>query len=265
MKHVFNNRPQKGSPIFLLPSLITIGAMCAGFFAIFASANGYYIKAAHLIFLAIILDSLDGRVARLTHTASPFGAQMDSLSDMVNFGIAPALIIYNWHLHSLGRIGGIVVFIYAACAALRLARFNTMIGIIDKRFFLGLPSTASAPIIVGYVWLCHSYHLNTKLYIILGLIITLFCAFSMVNNVKFYSFKEFHFHHRAKFRVLLLSFIILILLVTYPELVIYSSFVLYLIISYFLHFLNMIRNRTKSDNKKTLISSTTIKNSNDKP
>lgn len=241
MKRVFNQYPAKGSPIFLLPSLITIGAMCAGFFAIFASANGHFIRASYLIFLAMVLDSLDGRVARLTHTSSPFGAQMDSLSDMVNFGIAPAMIIYNWNLHSLGRIGGIVVFIYAACAALRLARFNTMIGILDKRYFIGLPSTASAPVVVGYVWLCSQYEFNNKFNIILGVIVTLFAAFSMVSNVKFYSFKELHFHHRARFRVLLLSLLFFILLVIYPELVIYLSFVSYAIISYIIYFIRRIK------------------------
>ncbi len=143
MKKIFPH-PQKGSPIFLLPSLITISAMCAGFFAIFASAKGHFAQAYYLILLAMLLDSLDGRVARLTHTSSPFGAQMDSLADMVSFGIAPALIIYNWHLYSLGRIGSIIVFIYAACAALRLARFNIMLSSLDNRYFMGLPSTASA-------------------------------------------------------------------------------------------------------------------------
>jgi CDP-diacylglycerol--serine O-phosphatidyltransferase len=225
-------RPPKGSPIYLLPSLFTIGAMCAGFFAIFASSNGHYVRAAYLIFLSMILDSLDGRVARLTHTSSPFGAQLDSLSDMVNFGIAPALIIYNWHLHSLGKIGSIVVFVYAACAALRLARFNTMIEVVDKRYFIGLPSTAAAPLVVGYVWLCYTYQLNSQFFVMLGAIVTVFTAFSMVSNIKFYSFKEFHFHHRARFRALLIALLLLVLLVIDPELVIYTAFVLYVIISY---------------------------------
>jgi CDP-diacylglycerol---serine O-phosphatidyltransferase len=239
-------RPPKGSPIFLLPSLLTIGAMCAGFFAIFASANGHYVRAAHLIFLSMILDSLDGRVARLTHTSSPFGAQLDSLSDMVNFGIAPALIIYNWHLHSLGKIGSIAVFVYAACAALRLARFNTMIEVVDKRFFIGLPSTAAAPVVVGYVWLCYIYQLNNKFFVIFGAFITIFIAFSMVSNIKFYSFKEFHFHHRARFSALLIALLLLVLLVIDPELVIYISFVLYVFISYLVFVFRICYNKKPS-------------------
>ena len=234
MRQVFN-QPPKGSPIFLLPSILTIGAMCAGFFAIFASDDGRFVKAAYLIFMAMILDSLDGRVARLTHTSSPFGAQLDSLSDMLNFGIAPALIIYNWNLHSLGKIGSISIFIYAACAALRLARFNTMLHVVDKRFYIGLSSTASAPIVVGYVWFCHTYNLTSNFYIWLGIFVTLFCAFSMVSNVKFYSFKEFHFHHRARFRAILIALLLVVLLVLYPELVIFMFFVLYAVISYFIY------------------------------
>jgi len=239
MKQAFH-QPQKGSPIFLVPSLITISAMCAGFFAIFASAKGHFIQAYYLILLAMILDSLDGRVARLTHTSSPFGAQMDSLSDMVNFGIAPALIIYNWNLFALGRIGGIIVFIYATCAALRLARFNIMIGTVDKRYFIGLPSTASAPIVAGYVWLCYFYNLNTKFYIILGAIVTLFSAFSMVSNIKFYSFKEFHLYQRARFRVLLIFLLFLALLAIFPLLVIYLTFVSYTIVSYIVYIIKKI-------------------------
>lgn len=225
-------QPLKGSPIYLLPSLLTLGAMCCGFFAIFQSLVGHFIMCAYLIFLAMVLDSLDGRIARLTKTSSPFGAELDSLSDMVNFGIAPAIILYSWGLHTLGKVGAIVVFVYAACAALRLARFNTMISIVDKRYFYGLPSTAAAPVVVGYVWMCHVYGLHGRAYVILGLLITLFIALSMVSSVKFYSFKEFTFHHKARFRALLIFLITLALLIIYPEEFVYGFFVLYVIISY---------------------------------
>ena len=236
MKYVFNNHPQKGSVIFLVPSIITLGAMCAGFFAVFSAIELNYIKASYLIFLAMILDSLDGRVARMTHTSSPFGAQLDSLSDMVNFGFAPAMIIYYWQLHTLGRFGSIVVFMYASCAALRLARFNTMLNIVDKKYFIGLPSTSAAPIVVGYVWLCSYFDLHTKPFIIIASLVTLFAGISMVSNVKFYSFKEFNFHHKAKFRALLLFLLLLALLVIFPELVIYLFFVIYAVVSYFYYF-----------------------------
>lgn len=236
MKYVFNNHPQKGSVIFLVPSIITLGAMCAGFFAVFAAIESNYIKASYLIFLAMILDSLDGRVARMTHTSSPFGAQLDSLSDMVNFGFAPAMIIYYWQLHTLGRIGSIAVFIYASCAALRLARFNTMLNIVDKKYFMGLPSTSAAPIVVGYVWLCNYFDFNSKAFIVFGVVVTLFAGISMVSNIKFYSFKEFNFHRRAKFRALLVFLLLLALLVIFPELVIYLFFVTYAIVSYLYYF-----------------------------
>ncbi|TXH59542.1 MAG: CDP-diacylglycerol--serine O-phosphatidyltransferase, partial [Bacteroidia bacterium] len=230
MKAIFNHRT-KGSAIYLIPSLLTLGAMCCGFFAIIVSYQGKFIECTYLIFFAMVFDSLDGRVARLTHTSSPFGAELDSLSDMVNFGIAPAIIIYNWNLHNLDRIGGIVVFAYAACVALRLARFNTMISIVDKRFFLGLPCTAAAPVIVGYVWMCVVYHLNSSFFIIFGLILTLFIGFSMVSLVKFYSFKEIHFSRKTRFRALLIFLVILALLIIWPEFVVFGFFVFYVIIS----------------------------------
>lgn len=234
------NQPNRMSPIYLLPSLFTLGAMCSGFFAIFESLLHHFDHCAQLIFLAMIFDSLDGRVARLTHTSSPFGAELDSLSDMVSFGIAPAIIIYNWNLHNLGKLGGIVVFVYAACCSLRLARFNTMLNLVDKRYFQGLPSTAAAPFVVGYVWICNRYDLDSNLFIILGLFITVFAAFSMVNNIKFYSFKEFNFHHRAKFRVLLIFFLLLVFLVLIPEFTIYGFFVLYALSGYFMFFVRRI-------------------------
>ncbi len=238
-------RPQKGSPIFLLPSLITISAMCAGFCAIIASTKNHYTFAYHLTLLAMVLDSLDGRVARFTHTVSPFGAQMDSLSDMLNFGIAPALIVYNWHLGTITRIGSIIAFIYTVCAALRLARFNVMLDTdMNKKYFIGLPSTAAAPIVVGYVWLCQYFDLNNKYFVILGVFVVLLSAFSMVSNINFYSFKELHVNQRARFKVLLLCVVCLILLAIFPELMIFIALVSYTIISYILHFISQRKLKT---------------------
>jgi CDP-diacylglycerol--serine O-phosphatidyltransferase len=231
MKRNLMNRG-KVSPIYLLPSIFTLGAMCCGFFAIYESLKGHFNHSAQLIFLAMIFDSLDGRVARLTHTSSPFGAELDSLSDMVNFGIAPAIIMYTWHLSALNKLGAIVTFIYAACAALRLARFNTMLGVVDKKFFIGLPSTASAPFVVGYVWMCHAYNLETPIFGIIGVLVTLFAAFSMVSNIKYYSFKEFNFQHRARFRVVVIFLLLMIFLIITPEFTIYGFFVLYAISGY---------------------------------
>ena len=244
------NQPNKGSVIYLLPSLFTLSAMCCGFFAIFQSLNNNFIESTYLIFLAMVLDSLDGRIARLTHTSSPFGAQLDSLSDMVNFGIAPAIIMYVWGLQLLGKFGAIIVFVYAACAAMRLARFNTMIAIVDNKYFCGLPSTAAAPVIVGYVYLCDAYEFDSRIFIILAAIITIFIALSMVSNIKFYSFKELTFNHKAKFKKLLISFIAFALLIMYPEEFIYSFFVLYVIISYLLFLFSLIRNKKPTFKKE---------------
>lgn len=225
----------KVSPIYLLPNMFTLGAMFCGFYAIIQSITSNFADAGIAIFSAMILDSLDGRVARLTHTSSPFGAELDSLSDMVSFGIAPAVIAFNWQLHNLGKIGWLFAFIYCACAGLRLARFNTMIGIVDKKYFVGLPSPSAAILVVGFIYICTIYHLHNTFFLIIGSVIILLAAFSMVSNIRFYSFKEFHFHHRARFRALLIFLLFLALLIIYPDLVIYGFFVLYTIVSYFMY------------------------------
>ncbi len=227
-------QPNKVSPIYLLPSMLTLGAMFCGFYAIIQSINHNFIDAGIATFFAMILDSLDGRVARLTHTSSPFGAELDSLSDMVNFGVSPAIIAFNWQLYSLGKIGWLVAFIYCACAGLRLARFNTLIGIVDKKYFIGLSSPTAAALVVGFVYICSKYQLHHFTFTIIGAGITLIAAFSMVSSIKFYSFKEFNFHHKARFRALLIFLIILALIIEYPDTVIYSFFVIYTLISYFM-------------------------------
>jgi CDP-diacylglycerol--serine O-phosphatidyltransferase len=242
-----NNRPtNKVSPIYLLPNMFTLGAMFCGFYAIIQSINANFTATGIAIFFAMILDSLDGRVARLTHTSSPFGAELDSLADMISFGVAPAVIVFNWHLHNMGKIGWLFAFIYCACAGLRLARFNTMIGIVDKKFFVGLPSPSAAALVVGFVYICTIYHLHNRFIAHLGAIITLIAAFSMVSNIKFYSFKEFHFHHRARFRALLLFLLALTLLIIYPDLVIYGFFICYTLISYFMYIFRLGYRKNKT-------------------
>src|SRR3970040_293165 len=143
--------------IYLLPNLFTTAALFFGFFAIVQAMNNRFEASAIAIFIAMVLDGLDGRVARLTHTQSEFGAQYDSLSDMVSFGAAPALVMYEWVLKDLGRFGWIAAFVYCAGAALRLARFNVNIGVVDKRFFQGLPSPAAAALVAGFLWLAHDH------------------------------------------------------------------------------------------------------------
>lgn len=231
-----NYRTQnKVSPIYLLPNMITLGAMFCGFYAIIQSISGHFILCGIAIFFAMILDSLDGRVARITHTSSPFGAELDSLSDMVNFGVAPAVIMFNWHLHYFGKIGWLFAFIYCACAGLRLARFNTMLGIVDKKYFIGLPSPSAAALVVGYIYICSLYHLHEKFFMFTSCVVTVIAAFSMVSNIKFYSFKELNFNHKGRFRALLIFLLALTLLIIYPDLVIYGFFVIYTLISYFMY------------------------------
>jgi CDP-diacylglycerol--serine O-phosphatidyltransferase len=222
----------KGSPIYLIPSMITLSSMFCGFYAMVQSIGGDFAHAGLAILYSMILDSLDGRIARLTHTSSPFGAELDSLADMVAFGAAPALIVFNWSLHNLGKIGWLVAFVYCACAGLRLARFNVMSEVADKRYFQGMPSPSAAALVVGYVYLSAEYQLTTTGYALIGLIITLIAGLSMVSNIKFYSFKEFHLHQTAPFRALLIFLALLLLLFYFPEAVLYSFFVVYTLVSY---------------------------------
>lgn len=228
-----NYQPRaKGSPIYLLPSMFTLCSMFCGFYAMIQSISGNFYHAGIAIFFSMILDSLDGRVARMTHTSSPFGAELDSLADMVAFGAAPAMIAFNWGLFNLGKLGWLVAFIYCACAGLRLARFNVMIGVVDKKFFQGMPSPSAAAVVVGYVYLCAKYQFHSSLAIYIGLFVTLLAGLSMVSNVKFYSFKEFHFLQTARFRALLLFLALFVLLFYYPEEIIYGFFVVYTVVSY---------------------------------
>lgn len=232
----------KGSPIYLVPSLITLSSMCFGVYAMVQSIQGNFYNAGIAIFLSTILDGLDGRVARMTKTTSLFGAELDSLADMVAFGVAPALIVFNWGLNYMGVWGWGASFIYCACAAIRLARFNTNSSG-NNKFFLGLPSPSAAALVVGFVFIAGEYHLHLSVNAIyhLALGVTIFAAISMITNVKFYGFKEFNFHHRAPFRTLLLFLVIIVLIAYYPDIVVYSFFVLYTLVSYVLWLSSVIR------------------------
>jgi CDP-diacylglycerol--serine O-phosphatidyltransferase len=179
--------------IYILPNAITLAALFAGFYAIVMAMNGRFEQSCIGIFVAAVLDSLDGRVARMTHSQSAFGEQMDSLCDMVSFGAAPALIVYTWALNGLGKIGWIPAFVYIAGAALRLARFNVNITVVDKRFFQGLPSPAAAALVMGLIWVMDDSgfkaagRIDWLAWIAFG--VTLFAGLSMVTNAPFYSFK----------------------------------------------------------------------------
>jgi CDP-diacylglycerol--serine O-phosphatidyltransferase len=198
-------RPRRKG-IYILPNLFTLAALFSGFYAIVMAMNGRFEQSAYGIFAAMVLDSLDGRVARMTNTQSTFGEQMDSLSDMVSFGAAPALILYIWALSGLGKWGWFAAFVYMAGAALRLARFNTNIAVVDKRFFQGVPSPAAAALVMGLVWVMDdagykAIHSTPSLaWVAFGF--TLYAGLTMVTNAPFYSFKDVSFKRSVPFIVI---------------------------------------------------------------
>ena len=197
-------RRPRNKGIYVLPNLFTLAALFGGFYAVVMAMNGRFDLAAIGVFCAMVLDSLDGRVARMTNTQSAFGEQMDSLSDMVSFGAAPALIVYEWALRGLGKMGWAAAFVYCACAALRLARFNTNIGVVDKRFFQGLPSPAAAALVTGFIWIMDDAGFREGVRDIPWLVwttwtLTLYAGLTMVTNVPFYSFKDFGFKRSVPF------------------------------------------------------------------
>ncbi len=223
--------------IYILPNLFTLAALFGGFYAIVMAINGSYDQAAIGVFCAMVLDSLDGRVARMTNTQSAFGEQMDSLSDMVSFGAAPAVISYVWALKGIGRWGWIAAFVYCACAALRLARFNVNTGVVDKRYFQGLPSPAAAALMAGFIWLLteNGVRGNSWLewgglyfsvpWIMFGL--ALYAGLTMVTNVPFYSFKDVQMKRSVPFAATILIVLGFALAATNPPVVIFGMFVAY--------------------------------------
>lgn len=218
---------QKRRGIYLLPNLLTTAGLFSGFFAIVSSMNGRFEAAAVAIFVAMIFDGLDGRVARMTNTQSEFGAEYDSMADMVSFGVAPAIVAYNWGLTGLGKIGWLAAFIYVAAAALRLARFNTQIGVADNRYFQGLASPAAAALVAGLIWVGVEYDINGQDYGIIVAIITGASGLLMVSNFKYNSFKEVNFHGKVPFVALLLIMLIFVVVATEPALVLFVAFALY--------------------------------------
>ncbi|MBB3231857.1 CDP-diacylglycerol--serine O-phosphatidyltransferase [Halomonas stenophila] len=176
--------------IYLLPNLLTTSALFSGFFAVVAAINGDFTAAAVAIFIAMVLDGLDGRVARLTNTQSAFGAEYDSLSDMLSFGVAPGLVAFTWILQDVGKTGWVVAFLYVACAALRLARFNVQLGSVDKKWFIGLPSPSAAAVVAASVWTFHSFDAEAFGFKLLMLFVVGAAGILMVSNIRYYSFKD---------------------------------------------------------------------------
>jgi CDP-diacylglycerol---serine O-phosphatidyltransferase len=218
--------------IYLLPNLFTTAALFAGFYAIVQALNTNFAQAAVAIFIAMVLDSLDGRVARLTRTQSAFGAEYDSLADMVSFGVAPALVMYAWTLKGMGRLGWIAAFVYVAGAALRLARFNVMLDVTDKRWFTGLPSPAAAALVAGFVWIVDDYIIDPGSVREWAWAITVFAGLTMVSNVKYWSFKTVNLKKSVPFLALLMIVLFLALLSYQPAHVLFGGFVAYALSGY---------------------------------
>ncbi len=194
--------PTRRKGIYLLPNLLTTGALFGGFYAVLSGFSGSYEWAAMAIFAAMLFDGLDGRVARMTNTQSDFGVQYDSLSDMVSFGVAPAVVAYGWGVSDLGKVGLAAAFVYASCAALRLARFNVQAELADKKTFTGLPSPAAAALVAGFVW--STYELDTSLWLsVTGALLTAVAGLLMVSNLKYPSFKEIDLRGKVPFMVIL--------------------------------------------------------------
>jgi CDP-diacylglycerol---serine O-phosphatidyltransferase len=229
--------------IYLLPNLFTTAALFCGFFAIVQAMQGDFERAAVAIFIAMVLDGLDGRVARMTNTQSAFGAEYDSLSDMVSFGAAPSLVMYEWALRDLGRLGWIAAFIYCAGAALRLARFNTTLEVVDKRYFQGLPSPAAAALVAGLVWVMIVSGIPGTDIKWLACGLTIFAGVTMVSNVRYYSFKDVNLRKSVPFFVLAAVVLVFALISLSPEMTIFGFFVLYGLSGYAMALVGMLRRK----------------------
>jgi CDP-diacylglycerol--serine O-phosphatidyltransferase len=222
--------PKSARPrgIYLLPNLLTTAALFAAFYSVIAAMKGYYDTAAISIFIAMAADTLDGRVARMTNTQSDFGAEYDSLSDMVAFGMAPALLAYTWALSELGKLGWLAAFLYVAATALRLARFNTQTHGEDKRYFQGIPSPAAAGAVTTTVWFCAANHIAPTFYIaVLLALLTVFAAALMVSTIRYHSFKQIDLKGKVPFFVVLIPVVIITAIAMDPPEVLFAIFISY--------------------------------------
>ena len=244
------NEQNRRRGIYLLPNLLTTAAFFAGFYAIVAATNDKFEQASIAVFIAMILDALDGRVARMTNTQSDFGAEYDSLSDMASFGLAPALVMYEWSLSSMaqigwqwGKLGWLGAFIYAACAALRLARFNTRASSTDKRYFQGLPSPAAAAVVIGMVWVCFDAGIAGADVAYLALPLIVIVGALMVSKISYYSFKDVDFHNKVPFFVMLIVVLVFVFASIDPPVALFSCFFLYALSGPLISLLRRFRKR----------------------
>jgi len=242
---VLKNRVRRRG-IYLLPNLFTTAALFAGFYAIVQAMNVNFDQAAVAIFAAMVLDGLDGRVARLTRTQSAFGAEYDSLSDMVAFGAAPALVIYEWSLRGMGKLGWIAAFVYVAGAALRLARFNTLLEVADKRWFLGIPSPSAAALVAGFVWIMDDNGVDADSVRWWAFAVTMFAGLTMVSNLKYYSFKTINLKKSVPFLAIFAIVVVVALLSYQPAIFLFAAFVAYAISGYAVSTWLVIRKRRQA-------------------
>ncbi|MNR97523.1 CDP-alcohol phosphatidyltransferase [compost metagenome] len=232
--------------IYLLPNAFTTAGLFCGFYAIVMAMSQKFDYAAIAIFAAMVLDAVDGRVARLTNTQSEFGAQYDSLADMVSFGAAPALVVYVWALQDMGKLGWLAAFVYCAGGALRLARFNTNIGVVDKRYFQGLPSPAAAALVAGFIWLMQDLGFAGPDLSWIAWGITLYAGLTMVTNVPFYSFKDINFRKSVPFIGIFLIVLAFVAVSSDPPKVLFGLFVLYGLSGYCVYFWRLAKGKPVS-------------------
>jgi CDP-diacylglycerol--serine O-phosphatidyltransferase len=218
------NMPMRSRGIYLLPNLLTTASLFSGFYAVIAAMNQQFEAAAVAIFIAMIWDGLDGRVARLMNAQSPFGGQYDSLSDMISFGIAPALVAYQWTLSALGKLGWLAAFVYAAATALRLARFNLQENMSDKRYFQGLCCPAAAATLAGIIWSGQSYQINPRYCLVPVALVTVLLGLLMVSNFRYRSFKDLTWRHHVSFLTVLLVVLLFVVVSLSPPLVLFLGF-----------------------------------------
>jgi CDP-diacylglycerol--serine O-phosphatidyltransferase len=241
-------RPKRARGIYLLPNLFTTAALFAGFYAVLAAMNDRFEQAAVAIFVAMVLDGLDGRVARLTNTQSAFGAEYDSLSDMVAFGLAPSLVMYEWALSGLGKFGWLAAFVYTAGTALRLARFNAMLEVADKRYFQGLPSPSAAAVIAGSVWVAvDNGWAGSELAWLAG-VVTVACGLLMVSNLRYHSFKQVDFRGKVPFIVVVAIMVFFAVVLAQPPLVLFAIFAAYAVSGPVIWLLRLRRVRSRDRN-----------------
>ncbi len=225
-EELIGGAPVRKKGIYLLPNALTTASLFSGFYAIVSAAGGVFDNAAIAIFVSMILDGLDGRVARMTNTQSKFGEEYDSLADMVAFGVAPGFVAFFWSLNGLDKIGWAITFIYVAGTALRLARFNTQIGSVDKKYFVGLPSPAAAACVAGLVWCFHSFEPAAWL-TFLTIVVVGGSGVLMVSNVLYHSFKDLDLRGRVPFAAILLVVLILVVVALDPATVLFTGFLVY--------------------------------------